>query len=97
MGRWIMLLMLALVVGVIAAFTIQNGAYTSPLQLDLGLAAWKLRRPASVPALMWSSFGVGFTMAALWGFWRSASLSREVRRLQQEVALAGTKPKDGWT
>lgn len=97
MGRWIMLTVLVLLGVAIAAFTIQNSSFESPLQLDLGFAAWRLASPAPVPTLMWGSFGVGFALAGLWGLWRSAGLSRRLRKLEQEIAFGGGKPKDEWT
>ncbi|MFZ5480298.1 MAG: LapA family protein [Myxococcota bacterium] len=96
MARWTLIVTMLLIALVVVAFTLQNASHVSPLQLNLGVVAWRLREPASVPLLMGSSFAVGFVVAASWGAWRSASLSREVRRLQQEVALAGSRSKDGW-
>lgn len=96
MGRWLVLLTIVLLGVVIAAFTLQNSNYESPLQLDLYVAAWRLSEPASVPALMWISFGSGFAIAGLWGLWKTTRLAARLRKLEQEVALSSVKPQDGW-
>lgn len=97
MARWIALTLIVLLAAVLAAFTIQNSAFESPLQLDLYFVAWQLGRPASVSALIWASFAAGFAIAGLWGLWRSTRLARRLRKLEQEIAFGGGKPKDDWT
>lgn len=97
MGRWIVLTLLVLLAVVLIAFTVQNTAYEAPVQLDLYFGAWRLRQPASVSALVWISFGLGFGLAGLWGLWRSTRLARRLRKLEQEIAFGGGKPKDEWT
>ena len=94
--RWVWLTLVVLLAVVIAAFTIQNSAYTAPLQLDLWVAAWKLQRPASVPVLMWSSFGVGAVLGGAWFGLRSAQQGRRIRQLEQELALGAARGKDPW-
>lgn len=96
MGRWFMLFLMLVGVAVLVAFTLQNSAYRSPLQLDLYVAAWRLEKPASVPVLIWTSFGAGFLLSGMWGMWRAAALSRKVRRLEQDLAMT-ERPKDGWS
>lgn len=98
MSRWLVLLSIVLLGVVVAAFTLQNASYTSPLQLDLYVVAWRLREPASVPALVWTSFGAGFALAGMWGLWRSSRLAARLRKLEQEVALssAAGKGPDPW-
>lgn len=96
MGRWAAIIGMLLVVLAIAAFTIQNSGFRVPLQLNLYFAAWQLSEPASVTVLMWSSFGAGGLLAWMWGAWRSAALTRKVRRLEQEVAMGSRPAKDSW-
>jgi uncharacterized integral membrane protein len=96
MGRWIVLLLVALVGVVLAAFTIQNSGFRVPLQLDLYFGAWKLSDPAPASALVWSGFGAGLLLGGGWGLIRSSSLSRKVSRLEQEIALGPRTNRDGW-
>lgn len=87
--RWLVLTVVLLVVATVAAFTIQNSGRTVELSLDLGFAAWKLARPATASAVVWGSFGAGFALAFVGGFFRRAALTRRVRQLEQQLALAG--------
>lgn len=71
MAGWILrgaLLLLVLFLG--ALFVVQNATLTSPLGLNLGFAAWELREPAPVPALMVGSMVVGLALGAAWGLTR---------------------------
>lgn len=86
--KWL-LVVLALLT--IVAFTMQNMSRTTGLSLNLGLWAWKLREPVAVPALLWGSFGVGLVVAGAWGWLRSSTLSRRVRKLEQELALTSVR------
>lgn len=96
--RWIVLTLVALAGAVAAAFTIQNSTFTVPLQLDLGVAAWRLSKPASVSALMWSAFGIGALLPALVLGVRSVRLASRVKALEQEIALGSARSpaKDPW-
>ena len=96
--RWVKLIVVLLVIAVIAAFTVQNTGRTADLSLDLGFAAWKLARPATVAALVWASFGAGLLLAGTWGFVRGVALARRVRQLEQQIALGGASApsSDSW-
>ncbi|MBN2800565.1 MAG: hypothetical protein JXX28_15595 [Deltaproteobacteria bacterium] len=55
---------LILVLGTLATlFSLQNGARTVELSLDLGFAAWRLKDPVSVPTLVGAAFGSGLLAA----------------------------------
>ncbi len=73
----------------IVCFTVQNSSRTTELSLDLYLGAWKLVDPAPIPMLMWGSFALGALGAWLYNFRKGLALSRRVRQLEQEMALAG--------
>lgn len=96
--RWVKLIVVLLVIVVLAAFTVQNTGRTAELSLDLGFAAWKLARPATVSALVWASFGAGVLLAGIWGFVRGVGLARRVRQLEQQIALgsASGPSSDSW-
>ncbi len=94
--KWVWLTLATLLVVVLTAFTLQNGAYRAPLQLDLWFAAWRLRSPVSVSVLMWSSFGAGALIAgAALGIW-GMRLGQRVRQLEQEIAMGSARGKDPW-
>ncbi len=97
--RWvkILLVLLGLVAG--AAFVMQNSARTTELSFDVMVAAWKLARPISVPALMGICLGVGALVAWALGLSARVALQRRVRQLEQENALRGAKPSSdgGWS
>ncbi|MBM4391867.1 MAG: LapA family protein [Deltaproteobacteria bacterium] len=73
----------------IVCFTVQNSSRTTDLSLDLYVGAWRLVDPAPIPMLMWGSFALGALAAWLYNFRKSITLSRRVRQLEQEMALAG--------
>ncbi|MDP2307003.1 MAG: LapA family protein [Pseudomonadota bacterium] len=94
--RWVWLTLGLLVVVVLTAFTLQNSSYRAPLQLDLWFAAWKLKSPVSVSALMWSSFGAGLLIAGAGLGFRGMRLGQRVRQLEQEIAMGSARGKDPW-
>jgi hypothetical protein len=94
--RWVWLTLLLLLAFVVAAFTIQNSSFEAKLQLDLGVAAWRLASPVSVPVLMWTSFAVGAVVPALVLIARNARLNSRIRQLEQEIALGGGRKPDPW-
>lgn len=95
--RWVWLTLILLVVLVAAAFTVQNSTFTAALQLDLGVTAWRLQSPASVPVLMWSSFGAGALVAGVVLGVRSMRLGARVRQLEQEATVGAARGgKDPW-
>ena len=70
------------------AFYVQNSLRAVDLSLDLWFAAWRLSRPIPVPALMAACFGAGLLLAGGWGWLRGLQLQGQIRRLQQELAMA---------
>ena len=88
--------LLLLVAAVAALFIVQNHSRTAQLSLDLGIAAWQLKEPLSIPILMAICFGSGLVVAGVPLGIRSASANRRARRLEQEVALSGGSSGDGW-
>lgn len=51
-----------LVVAAGALFAVQNSSRTTQLSFDLGVAAWQLAEPVSVPILIGITLGVGFVL-----------------------------------
>jgi len=76
-------------IAVVALFVVQNSARTTQLSLDLHFWAWQLSQPVSIPALIGLCTGGGFVVGAVVFLGRSMSLSRRLRRLEQEAALSG--------
>lgn len=70
-------------------FVVQNSARRTQLSFDLGFSAWQLAEPVPVVWLVCGAFALGFSLAAGWLGVRSMQLSSRVRRLEQEIALAG--------
>ncbi len=98
--RWFKLSLWMLVIVALVAFFLQNSARTTVLSFDIGVAAWKLASPISVPALM-GACGFGGALVALsWTMAGRMALGRRLRQLEQEAALRGSAPeadaKGGW-
>jgi uncharacterized integral membrane protein len=90
-------LLVALGLLALVAFVLQNAERTTALSLDLYVGAWKLARPVSVPLLMGICFGAGALLAGAWGWLRGRALSRRLRKIEHELALAGGKSRnDDW-
>jgi len=82
---------LAIVGGVLYLGWVQNSARMTQLSLNLGpVGAWQLAKPVAVPALIASSFGGGLLIGALAFLGNSMRLSRQVRRLEQQIAVSGS-------
>lgn len=69
-------------------FVVQNSGRTTQLSLDLGVAAWQLSDPVSVPALIGTCFGAGFILGLLTMSGQAARLARRARRLEQQLSMA---------
>jgi uncharacterized membrane protein YciS (DUF1049 family) len=83
---------LAVVGGVLYLGWVQNSARLTQLSLNLGpVGAWQLTTPVAVPVLIASSFGSGFVIGALVFLGNSMRLSRQVRRLEQQIAVSGSE------
>ncbi len=93
--RWLKLVVAVVVLVPLAAFFVQNSSRTTVLSFDLGVAAWALSSPISVPSLMAACFFAGALAALGWGLWARAALARKVRVLEQELALRGSARSDG--
>lgn len=103
MGRnaAIVILVLALAIGGVGAlFAVQNSARVTQLSLDLGVAAWQLEQPVSIPALIAICFGAGLLVGALPFALRAGRLAGKVRQLEQQVAvnasIPGTRDPGAW-
>lgn len=72
-----------------ALFSVQNAERTVVLSLDLGVAAWQIRDPVPVPALIGVCFGAGFLLGGLLVSIRAVRLSSRVRTLEQQLAISG--------
>lgn len=101
MVRYLVVVVSALALSVLgtgALFWIQNSSRTTQLSLDLGIAAWQLSEPVSVPALIAVSFGIGLLVGGLMFAVPSQRNARKARRLEAELALsgAGAGERDGW-
>ena len=98
----VMALLLGLAaVGCAVLFWFQNAARTTQLSLNLGLVAWELSQPLSVPVLVASSVGVGFFLGSLVFGWLALAASRRARRAERAVPPASTwapppQSADGW-
>lgn len=95
--RWTLLILTLLVVLIAVLFTIQNSSRVSDLSLDLGFVAFHLTEALPVPALIWSSFGLGALGGLVAGLWLRARALRKVRNLEQELARASLGGDDGWS
>lgn len=95
--RWTMLVLVLLVVGVAALFTIQNSSRLTDLSLDLWVVAFHLKSAVPLPALLWAAFGVGGIGGLLVGLRLRASAVRKVRTLEQQLARASLGGDDAWT
>lgn len=87
-----------------ALFVVQNSSRTTQLSLDLGIAAWQLEQPVTIPALIGISFGVGVVTGLLSVTPRMFRLSARVRQLEQQAAIqsfdrggsAGSRDVGSW-
>lgn len=99
MGRGLLVTTVIVLLGALGAgalFVVQNSARTTQLSLDLGFMAWQLSEPVAVPLLIAVCFGVGFVLGAGLFAVRAMRLSSRVRRLEQELALAGGERSEEW-
>jgi uncharacterized membrane protein YciS (DUF1049 family) len=86
----VLLALLALIGGVLYLGWMQNSARVTQMSLNLGPAgAWQLAQPVSIPVLVASCFGGGFILGALVFMGNAMRLSRQVRRLEQQLAVSG--------
>ena len=99
MGRygWGLTLLLILSLGGVAGlFIVQNSTRTTQLSLDLGMAAWQLEQPVSVPLLMGACLVAGLLLGAVPVSLRSYSRGRRVKQLERELALQDTRSERPW-
>ena len=89
---WVTLLILVAVGVLLALFTAQNAARATQLSLNLGFAAWQLREPVPVVALIAGALGVGFLGGVVVMLGRSFRQGRRIRELEQQIAL-GNAPE----
>jgi len=89
----LILLVFALLGFVGFLFVVQNSARDTQLSLDLGVAAWQLAQPLSVPALIGLCFGAGFVLGVLTMGAQAARLGRRARRLEQQIATSGSQDR----
>ncbi|MSQ04163.1 MAG: hypothetical protein EXR71_20115 [Myxococcales bacterium] len=98
--RWFKLGLGLLAMVALVAFFLQNSARSTLLSFDVGVAAWTLASPISIPALMGVCFLSGVLVALTWSMAGRIALARRLRQLEQEAALrtpaAGSDPKGGW-
>lgn len=90
MGRtgWIVTLLSALLVGSLGAlFTVQNGARTTQLSLDVGFRAWQLDQPVAIPFLLAFAFGAGLLVGVVFMQARAIRRGRHARRIEQDAAI----------
>jgi uncharacterized membrane protein YciS (DUF1049 family) len=88
-GRWIVVVLVVLTVLAGVAFSVQNSARTTQLSFDVGVAAWELEQPLSIPLLIGVCFGSGLALGVATMGVRAARLAMRVRQLEQQVALQG--------
>lgn len=89
-----------LILGVVSAFIaalfyIQNSLRKVDLSLDLGLRAWRLAEPVSVPLVLFVAFAVGLLLGllAMSLAWRRAS--GRVAELELRLARASVSGSTG--
>jgi uncharacterized integral membrane protein len=90
-GRYLRVLsalLLLAVAGIGVLFYIQNATRTTQLSLDVGVWAWQLEQPVSVPLLVLASFAVGFLAATVALGMISMRQSSRMRRLEQDLQLS---------
>ena len=86
----ILVALLAVLGGLLYLGWMQNSARATQLSLNLGPGgAWQLAQPIPIPALIACCFGGGFLIGAAVFMGNSMRLSRQVRRLEQQVAVSG--------
>jgi len=90
-GRTVLVLLGILVVAAAVLFSVQNSTRTTQLSFDLGVAAWQLQQPVSVPALIGACFGAGVLVGVIAMGFRVAHLTSKVRQLEQQVAVGSIK------
>ena len=99
MGRYLAiaaLIVFLLAAGVVGLFVVQNSARTTQLSLDLGVAAWQLKRPMSVPTLLGIAFGAGFVFGAVPMGIRSMASGRKAKRLERQLATSADRTERPW-
>lgn len=99
MGRYLAVIAFVLVLaflGVVALFVVQNGARTTQLSLDLGFAAWQLKDPVAIPALVGITFGSGFFLGVVPMWLRGLSQGRKVKQLERQAALSTDRSERPW-
>ncbi len=99
MGRYLAiaaLIIVLLLAGVLGLFVVQNGSRTTQLSLDLGLAAWQLKQPMSIPALLGIAFGSGFLLGAVPMWIRGMGNGRKARQLERQLALSADRTERPW-
>lgn len=69
-------------------FWVQNSSRTTQLSIDVGVAAWQLREPVPVPALIVACVGIGVLGAAIPLSLRSWRLSGKIGELERRLAVA---------
>jgi hypothetical protein len=84
--------LIAVVAGVMYLGWVQNSARMTQLSLNLGpVGAWQLAKPVGIPVLIASSFGGGVVAGAIFFLGNMMRLSRQVRRLEQQLAVSGSE------
>lgn len=91
-SRWILLVVVLLVVGLLALFTVQNLGRTTDLSIDLWVWAAHLRQPVPVPLLMLGAFALGLLLGGTWGVAGRLTASSRIARLEQDLARHNPKP-----
>jgi len=85
-SRWFMLVVVLLVVGLLALFTVQNLGRTTDLNLDLWVWAAHLRQPVPVPYLLLGALGVGLVLGGVWGLAGRVTAASRIATLEQDLA-----------
>lgn len=87
-ARWTMLVVVLLLVGGVALFTVQNVERTTDLSFDLWVWATHLRRPLPVPYLLLGAFGAGLLLGGGWGILGRVRAAGRIGELEQDLARA---------
>lgn len=87
-ARWTLLVVVLLVAGLLALFTVQNLGRTTDLSLDLWVYAAHLRQPLPVPYLLLGCFLGGLIAGVGWGLVSKMSSAQRIADLEQDLARA---------
>jgi len=94
-ARWTLLVIVLLLLGGLALFTVQNLERSTDLSLDLWVWAGHLQHPQPVPLLLLCAFGLGLVLGGGWGLVGRMRVSSQLAVLEQDLARASLRTSSG--